>query len=270
MYRRFFILCLMMALVGGGALLPGALRAQTLDAQQLMEELDGAGLQVIGTGQKFGIPYVEINFPRGMAVYTICRIVPSLSERFFEARDKIGVFNALNPFYVRGDNGEPFETQVRTLKIPLDFSREAEVFPAADRALETHDKYIVIDITKSYLALYERGTLARVFPISSGRNGTGLCRGPRLDFAIQYKDKNHWSSIYDVWMPWSLHMVGPYFIHGGVLPGVADSAGCIRMFPRDAEELFHLVDVGTPGRIVCVSEYAAAEAAPPASMAQLQ
>jgi len=252
MHRIIFLLMLILSGMVG---LDNRALAEPLDAHRLIQELQQAGFQVVGEGEKFGMPYVEIIFPPKTAVYTICRMVPLLSENFFDAREKIGVFNALNPFYVRGDNGEPFETQVRTLKIPLDLSREAEIFPSTDATLQSYHKYIIIDVTKSYLALYERGALVKVFPISSGRSGTGLCRGPQLDFAIQWKDQNHWSNIYDVWMPWSLHMTGPYFIHGGVLPGVADSAGCIRMFPKDAEELFHLVDVGTPGRVVCNNNF---------------
>jgi lipoprotein-anchoring transpeptidase ErfK/SrfK len=51
-------------------------------------------------------------------------------------------------------------------------------------------------------------------------------------------------------MPWSLLIRRPYFIHGGCLPGVPDSKGCIRLFNDHAQELFSLVEVGTPGRIM--------------------
>jgi len=50
-----------------------------------------------------------------------------------------------------------------------------------------------------------------------------------------------------------LRMQGAYFIHGGVLPGQSDSHGCVRMFIDDAKELYHLVDVGTPGKVVSTS-----------------
>ena len=47
-----------------------------------------------------------------------------------------------------------------------------------------------------------------------------------------------------------LHLKGLYYIHGGVLPGKADSAGCIRLPIDAAEQLYNLVEVGTPGRII--------------------
>ena len=62
------------------------------------------------------------------------------------------------------------------------------------------------------------------------------------------------SLIYDTLMPRSLLLKLPYYIHGGALPGKSDSAGCIRLFPHDAEELYHLVEVGTPGRIIETSQ----------------
>jgi lipoprotein-anchoring transpeptidase ErfK/SrfK len=55
-------------------------------------------------------------------------------------------------------------------------------------------------------------------------------------------------------MPWALLIKRPYYIHGGALPGQRDSAGCIRLFPKDAEELYQLVEVGTPGRIIQTSK----------------
>ena len=104
-----------------------------------------------------------------------------------------------------------------------------------------------MDLDKGFLALYVRGELKRVFPVSGGSLGRET---PLIDFEIKAKEKSHWSNIYDTWMPWSLLIKAPYYIHGGVLPGENDSAGCIRMFRQDARELYHLVEVGTPGRIV--------------------
>jgi lipoprotein-anchoring transpeptidase ErfK/SrfK len=71
-----------------------------------------------------------------------------------------------------------------------------------------------------------------------------------IDFRILSKDEDHWSNIYESWMPWALHIQGPYYIHGGVLPGQADSHGCIRLPLDDAEQLFKAVAKGTPGRII--------------------
>ncbi|MBM4286128.1 MAG: L,D-transpeptidase [Deltaproteobacteria bacterium] len=217
----------------------------------MVRELAQAGFSIVRTGEEYQAPFVEIAAPPGLAIYTLCRRVPSLNARFFEARDKIAAFNNLNPFFVRHDEGRPHHFRLPTIKIPLDFTRDPVIFPAYQEGLAAYPQYLLIDIGKCYLALYERGVLVRVYPISPGAlNHGNRSRTPLVRFTIQSKAEHKWSSIYDAWMPYSLQVHGPYFIHGGVLPGEPDSKGCIRMFTDHARELFNLVEVGTHGRIV--------------------
>lgn len=223
------------------------LAASEPGASPLLEELARAGLEVLETGVLYGVPYVAVKMPLGESVTTLCRRVPSLNRDFFRARERIAFFNGVHPGYVRTASAEPFSLKAPSLKIPLHPEPAPEIFPPRDDSLAGFDKYLLIDLDKGFLALYRRGDLFRVFPISAGRPGK---RTPVISFRILAKDRDHWSSLYDVWMPWALLIRPPYFIHAGVLPGEHDSAGCIRLFPRDAEELFHLVEVGTPGRIV--------------------
>jgi hypothetical protein len=224
--------------------------AQEPDCNPLCRELEKAGFKVLDLGTAYGVPYVEIKVPVGASVASISRRVPSLSADFFRNRDKIGFFNGVNPFYVKTLDRQPFSLEADTLKIPLNPGLDPEIFPAYEDSLASYDKFILVDLGKGFLALYARGELERVFPISGGTSGRET---PLIDFKIKAKDKEHWSSIYDVWMPWSLLVKAPYYIHGGVLPGDNDSAGCIRMFRQDARELYYLVEVGTPGRIIQTS-----------------
>ena len=122
-----------------------------------------------------------------------------------------------------------------------------EIFPAYDRSLTEHRKYLLADIGKGFLAFYVQGELKRVYPLSAGAPDK---QTPLFSFEVQDKLQSHWSTIYDTWMPWALLLERPYYIHGGALPGKNDSAGCIRLFTHHAKELFYLVDVGTPGRII--------------------
>jgi hypothetical protein len=227
--------------------LSSAAGAQEFDCSPLRQELTKAGFEILDLGEAYGVPYVEIKVPVGASVTTICRRVPSLSVDVLDYRDKIAFFNGVHPLYVRTIEPQPFSLEAATLKIPLNLDQAPEIFPAYKDTLASFDKFILVDLDKGFLALYARGELERVFPVSGGTSGRET---PLIDFEIQAKEKNHWSTIYDVWMPWSLLIKAPYYIHGGVLPGEHDSAGCIRMFRQDARELYHLVDVGTPGRIV--------------------
>jgi hypothetical protein len=230
-------------LFGGVSLAPG----QDEDYRDLCHELKVSGLEVVESGVAYGVPYVEVSLPRGSSITAICRRVPSFNSRFDQCRNRLAFFNALNPSYIKTRTQQANSIAADTLKIPLDFRKVPEIFFALDDSLVSFDKYLLVDIGKGFLALYERGNLRRVYPISAGASGA---QTPLFDFKIDLKDENHWSSIYETWMPWSLHLKGAYYIHGGVLPGRADSAGCIRMPIDDAEKLFHEVEVGTLGRII--------------------
>jgi hypothetical protein len=224
--------------------------AEEFDYTPLCRELEESGLAILNSGLAYGVPYVEIKVPLGASVTSICKRVPSLRADFNRCRDKVAFFNALNPLYIKNNAGEPSSLETDTLKIPLDRNIVPEIFLAADESLASYDKFIMVDIGKGFLALYSQGELYRVFPISGG---TPEKATPLMDFKITKKEEEHWSNIYDTWMPWSLLIKRPYYIHGGALPGRSDSAGCIRLFPHDAEELYHLVEVGTPGRIIQTS-----------------
>jgi hypothetical protein len=244
-----WVLVLLICLGGFWGLLGlhGGAAAEEADYSPLCRELEQAGLDILNSGLAYGVPYVEIKVPVGSSVTSICKSVPSLRADFDRCRDKISFFNALHPLYIKDNAGEPASLEADTLKIPLDRSIVPEIFPAADDSLAAYDKFILVDIGKGFLALYAQGELQRVFPISGGRAEKAT---PLMDFKIAKKEEEHWSTIYDTWMPWSLLLKLPYYIHGGALPGRSDSAGCIRLFPHDAEELYHLVEVGTPGRII--------------------
>jgi L,D-transpeptidase catalytic domain len=82
----------------------------------------------------------------------------------------------------------------------------------------------------------ERGPV----PIAQGAEDTPT---PRGDFAVQWKNKDHHSSEYDVPMPWSV-----FFTPGGIAfhEGNLDypSGGCVRLDEEDAEAFFAYLQVG--------------------------
>ncbi len=234
-----FLLCLFGLVAAAGA--------EEADYSQLCRDLEKSGFQVVALGQAYGVPYVEIKIPVGFSVTSFCRRIPSFSNEFMRCRNKIAFFNALNPSYIKTRTREPFSIEADTLKVPLNLYKVPEIFPAYDSSLAGYEKYLLVDIGKGFLAYYVRGELMRVFPLSAGAPGR---RTPLFTFKVEKKLQSHWSTIYDTWMPWALLLKRPYYIHGGALPGKNDSAGCIRMFTHNAKELFHLVDVGTPGRII--------------------
>ena len=66
---------------------------------------------------------------------------------------------------------------------------------------------------------------------------------PRGNFAVQWKDKNHYSKEYDAPMPWSTFFApGGIAFHEGNLDN--PSGGCIRLEEEDAKAFFNYLSVG--------------------------
>jgi D-alanyl-D-alanine carboxypeptidase len=101
------------------------------------------------------------------------------------------------------------------------------------------------------ITLYENGEQTGEFDIQSvGREGTAW-QTPLGTFDMSYKRENHFSSIGHVWMPYSMHFFGNYFIHGwpyysdGTPVARGYSGGCIRLNTPDAEQIYGFVDKET-------------------------
>ncbi len=111
---------------------------------------------------------------------------------------------------------------------------------------------VVANLETMKVELYEDGVSLQEFEIlSKGRPGTAW-ETPPGNFDMRYMTEQHFSSIGEVWMPYSMQFFGNYFIHGW--PHYADgtpvpqgySGGCIRMSDEDAEIIYNFSNIGTP------------------------
>ncbi|MFZ2831616.1 MAG: L,D-transpeptidase family protein [Minisyncoccia bacterium] len=118
--------------------------------------------------------------------------------------------------------------------------------------LEGKVPFIEADLDLMKLHVYNDGVETKEFTIvSKGKEGSWW-ETPTGDYRVLGKEANHFSSIGQVWMPWSIQFYGNFFIHGWpyyesgdpVAPG--HSGGCIRLTTDDAKELYALVDKDTP------------------------
>lgn len=106
---------------------------------------------------------------------------------------------------------------------------------------------IEIDTRKRILRLFENGTQVKEYPVAVGKPSTPT---PVGNWTI--KMKALWGAQFgghfmQLSVPW-----GVYGIHGTDKPwsiGQAVSHGCVRMYSRDAAELYDKVSVGTPVNI---------------------
>ncbi len=111
------------------------------------------------------------------------------------------------------------------------------------------ERRITVDVNRLVLTLYVEDEVIKKYPIAIGKWRTPT---PIGEFVIISKDYAPGGAFGTRWMglnvPW-----GGYGIHGTNKPwsiGSAASAGCIRMFNEDVEELFELVTVKTQVEII--------------------
>lgn len=111
------------------------------------------------------------------------------------------------------------------------------------------NRRISIDVSNKILTLSEGNRVIRTYPVAVGRPQTPT---PLGDWTIVQKTVDPGGPFGVRWMrlsvPW-----GGYGIHGTDNPssiGTAASHGCVRMYNEDVIELYDLVEIGTPVRII--------------------
>lgn len=113
-------------------------------------------------------------------------------------------------------------------------------------------KHVVIHLERMTLDLRDGTTTLETLPIISiGKPGSYYETIGGV-YANDYKIREHFSSIGHVYMPWSTHVFGNFFIHG--IPYYPDgrevsseySGGCIRLTNENAKRVYEFVEKGTP------------------------
>jgi peptidoglycan hydrolase-like protein with peptidoglycan-binding domain len=121
--------------------------------------------------------------------------------------------------------------------------------PEDEIEVPTEGYSIYIDTTNFTLTLNQNGSVINTYPVAVGAPSTPT---PLGDWRIIQKTLNPGGPFGTRWMkinvPW-----GGYGIHGTDNPssiGTAASHGCVRMYNEDVNELYDIVPLGTPVRIV--------------------
>ncbi len=113
-------------------------------------------------------------------------------------------------------------------------------------------KHVIVNLTSMSLSLYDGTTTIGTYPLlSQGKPGSyyETIGGVYLN---DYKIPLHFSSIGHVYMPYSVHIFGNYFIHGvpyypdGTPVSSAYSGGCIRLTNKNAKIVYDFIDKDTP------------------------
>ncbi|MGM0629339.1 MAG: L,D-transpeptidase family protein, partial [Patescibacteria group bacterium] len=118
--------------------------------------------------------------------------------------------------------------------------------------IESDSSFILTNLKDMRIRLYREGEIQFDFPIAAkGKSGTWT-ETPAGLYAVEWKTEEHFSSLYEVYMPYSIQFFGNYFMHGWPYhPDGRDvvsstSAGCIRLETQDAKRLYEEARPGMP------------------------
>jgi D-alanyl-D-alanine carboxypeptidase len=118
-------------------------------------------------------------------------------------------------------------------------------------AVPSQGKFIVADLEKMLVHLYEDGELKSEYPIlTKGRSGTPY-ETPAGFYSVLHKENNHFNSRERLYLPYSMQFYGNYFIHGwpyhinGTPVASTFSGGCIRLSTPDAKRVYDFAEKGT-------------------------
>lgn len=112
--------------------------------------------------------------------------------------------------------------------------------------------FITADLSTMELHVYVDGVQTLDVPILSKGKPGSWWETPVGVYEIRSRETNHFSSLGQVYMPWSLAFEGNFFIHGwpyhsdGTPVEQSYSGGCIRLSDEDAERVYEYTTVGMP------------------------
>lgn len=127
---------------------------------------------------------------------------------------------------------------------------------SVDRTANT--KTVIVNLRKNTVSLRENNKVVNTFRIvTQGRPGS-YYETIGGNYVSDFKVELHFSSLGHVYMPYSVHVFGNYFIHGipyypdGVRVSSTYSGGCVRLEDGDAKTVFDFV---TPETTIIITKY---------------
>jgi len=132
------------------------------------------------------------------------------------------------------------------------FAAPEEILKKKEELIAGSSDFIFADLAEMKLYIYKEGILEGdpVEILAKGREGS-FFETPSGIYKVESRERRHFSTIGKVWMPWSMHFFGNYFIHGwpyypsGKAVETTYSGGCIRLSDVDAKKVYEAAENGT-------------------------
>jgi len=131
------------------------------------------------------------------------------------------------------------------------FPDEQKFISEKEELVAQKENFVEVDLRAMNIALYEEGVEIFTAPVlTKGKEGSWW-ETPTGKYEVLSTFTNKFSSIGNVWMPYSIQFYGNYFVHGwpyysnGSPVPEGYSGGCIRLSDKDAKKVFDFVQQGT-------------------------
>jgi len=219
---------------------------QEADVRDAFRELEVARQPAQGRSQDSGKAMQLLAYPALIGVVLLS------GATFYLWQDRLDLANT-NTQKVR-----EFYTQLAQSQIAFTDAGEM-VFPDEQKFLTQRAEYeqnktsfIEADLRAMQLTLYENGVASTTMEILTKGKERSWWETPTGNYKVLGKSANAYSSIGNVWMPYSIQFYGNYLIHGwphyddGAPVPQGYSGGCIRLSTEDAKVVFNFAKVGTP------------------------
>lgn len=137
------------------------------------------------------------------------------------------------------------EPDTKPFEIQLGNVSDTEFVPPAK------GKVIRANLRTMSIELFENGKLKETLMIINKGKAGSYWETPGGTFEVTYKEINHFSTFGEVWMPYSVHFFGNFFIHGEPYDNTGKkftslySGGSIRLADSDAKKVFEWADQDT-------------------------
>jgi len=142
---------------------------------------------------------------------------------------------------------------------------------STDRIVPPHpDNGLVLNLPEYTIYYFRNGEVAGTYPVAIGKKNWQTPRGgfriankvtdpawkvpPRMARVYNMTDEiikpGPENPLGKYWMGLTLPHIGIHSTNKPESVGLSISHGCIRMYDKDADELYHSIDIGTPGEII--------------------
>lgn len=185
-----------------------------------------------------------------MVLTSIIAILCGVIFGFWQDRINLSNTNSqkIREFYIRLASSQISFTDAGEMVLP----DEQNFLNQKSQYILNKENFIEINLGNMGLTLYEKGMPIKEMEIlTKGKEG-GWWETPTGNYKVMGKELNHFSSIGEVWMPYSIQFYGNYFIHGwpyynnGTPVPQNYSGGCVRLSNEDAEIIFNFAKKNMP------------------------